>query len=163
MWHWMGMKPLIDLCDLIAQSPRVSRAQLNVVVALARFLSKCPNHTDQRPEYVVSEFLRSIPASFNQSFWPQSFGTDSIASFYADFLAYVSKATELSSDFAADVAEFIGDIVMSAVGNETGDLRIYRAFLRALSQSFLPILISDADKLVAYLLDHFVSDVPNSF
>ncbi|CAL5377227.1 unnamed protein product [Camellia sinensis] len=184
----MGMEPLIELCDLIAQkpdqfadkltwmcgrciqpesllagSPRVSRAQLNALVALARFLSKCPNHTDQRPEYVVSEFLRSIPASFNQSFWPQSFGTDSIASFYADFLAYVSKATELSSDFAADVAEFMGDIVMSAVGNETGDLRISRAFLRALSQSFLPILISDADKLVAYLLDHFVSDVPNSF
>ncbi|KAF5951635.1 hypothetical protein HYC85_009579 [Camellia sinensis] len=162
------MEPLIELCDLIAQkpdqfadkltwmcgrclqpesllagSPRVSRAQLNAVVALARFLSKCPNHTDQRPEY--------------------SFGTDSIASFYADFLAYVSKATELSSDFAADVAEFMGDIVMSAVGNETGDLRISRAFLRALSQSFLPIPISDADKLVAYILDHFVSDVPNSF
>lgn len=121
------MEPLIELCDLIAQkpdqfadkltwmcgrciqpesllagSPRVSRAQLNAVVALARFLSKCPNHTDQRPEYVVSEFLRSIPASFNQSFWPQSCGTDSIASFYADFLGYVSKATELSSDFAAE-------------------------------------------------------------
>ncbi|KAI8025784.1 Phosphatidylinositol 4-kinase alpha 1 [Camellia lanceoleosa] len=184
----MGMEPLIELCDLIAQkpdqfadkltwmcgrciqpesllagSPRVSRAQLNAVVALARFLSKCPNHIDQRPEYVVSEFLRSIPASFNQSFWPESFGTDSIASFYADFLGYVSKATELSSDFATDVAEFMGDIVMSAVGNESGDLRISRAFLRALSQSFLPILISDADKLVAYLLDHFVSDVPNSF
>ncbi|KAI7980225.1 Phosphatidylinositol 4-kinase alpha 1 [Camellia lanceoleosa] len=80
------MEPLIELCDLIAQkpdqfadkltwmcgrciqpesllagSPRVSRAQLNAVVALARFLSKCPNHIDQRPEYVVSEFLRSIP------------------------------------------------------------------------------------------------------
>ncbi|KAI8028184.1 Phosphatidylinositol 4-kinase alpha 1 [Camellia lanceoleosa] len=184
----MGMEPLIELCDLIAQkpdqfadkltwmcgrciqpesllagSPRVSRAQLNAVVALARFLSKCPNHIDQRPEYVVSEFLRSIPASYNQSFWPESFGTDSITSFYADFLGYVSKATELSSDFATDVAEFMGDIVMSAVGNESGDLRISRAFLRALSQSFLPILISDADKLVAYLLDHFVSDVPNSF
>ncbi|KAL6963883.1 1-phosphatidylinositol 4-kinase [Sarracenia purpurea var. burkii] len=182
----MGMEPLIELCDLIAQnpgqfgdklawmcgrcpppeallagSPRVVRAQLNAVVAIARFLSKCPNHNDLRPQSVVLEFLRSTPASFNQSFWPQSFGVDSIASFYGDFLGYVSKATELSPDFATDVAGFMGEIVLSAVGNVNGDLGIFRAFLRALSKSFLTILPSDADRLVSFLLDHFISFVPN--
>ncbi|XP_028065668.1 phosphatidylinositol 4-kinase alpha 1-like [Camellia sinensis] len=181
------MEPLMELCDLIAQnpnqfaekltwmcgrcpqpealqsgSPRVSRAQLNAVVAIARFLSKCPNHSHHRSQSLVIEFLRTIPASFSQSFWPQSFGIDSIASFYADFLAYVSKATDLSSDFAADVACFMEDIVISAVANVNGELGISRAFLGALSQSFLPILASDADKLVSCLLDHFVSYVPNS-
>ncbi|CAL5387480.1 unnamed protein product [Camellia sinensis] len=181
------MEPLMELCDLIAQnpnqfaekltwmcgrcpqpealqsgSPRVSRAQLNAVVAIARFLSKCPNHSHHRSQSLVIEFLRTIPASFSQTFWPQSFGIDSIASFYADFLAYVSKATDLSSDFAADVACFMEDIVISAVANVNGELGISRAFLGALSQSFLPILASDADKLVSCLLDHFVSYVPNS-
>ena len=52
--------------------------------------------------------------------------------------------------------------MLSAVGNVSGDLGLYRAFLRALSQSFLPVLPSDADKLVSCLLDNFVSYVPNS-
>ncbi|XAR72828.1 1-phosphatidylinositol 4-kinase [Bertholletia excelsa] len=181
------MEPLMELCDLVAQnpgqfaekltwmcgrcppsealfagSPRVTRAQLNAVVAVARFLSKCPIHNDQRPKSVVLEFLRSIPSSFSQSFWPQSFGADSIGSFYVDFFGYVSKATELSADFATDVAGFMGEIVISAVGNASGDLGISRAFLKALSQSFLPIVPSDADRLVSCLLDHFVSYVPNS-
>ncbi|PSS29414.1 Phosphatidylinositol 4-kinase alpha 1 like [Actinidia chinensis var. chinensis] len=183
----MGMEPLIELCDLIAQnpgqftekltwmcgrcpppeallagSPRVTRAQLNAVIAVARFISKCPNHGDLRPQSVVLEFLRAIPASFKQSFWPQSFGSDSIASFYGEFLGYVSKATESSADLATDVAGFMGEIVLSAVGNVSGDLGLSRAFLRALSQSFLPVLPSDADKLVSCLLDNFVSYVPNS-
>ncbi|KAI8532956.1 hypothetical protein RHMOL_Rhmol11G0258500 [Rhododendron molle] len=187
----MRMEPLIELCDLIAQnpaqfhdkltwlcgrcpppeyllagSPRVSRAQLNAVTAVARFLSKSPDHTDHRPQSVILEFLRSIPASFNPSFWPQSFGADSIASFYGDFLGYVSRATELSSDFATDVSGFVGEIMMTAVGyNVSGDsahLGNSRAFLRALSKNFLPILPSDAGKLVSCLLDNFVSYVPSS-
>ncbi|XP_059647700.1 phosphatidylinositol 4-kinase alpha 1 [Cornus florida] len=181
------MEALIELCDLVAQnpvqfaeklawmcgrcpqpesllagSPRVSRSQLNAVLAVARFLSKCPNHSDLRPNSVVLEFLRSIPASFSQSFWPQAFGKDSIASFFGEFLGYVSKASELSSDFAADVSGFMGQIVISAVVNVSGDLSISTAFLSALSQNFPPIVPSDADKLVLCLLDHFVSYVPNS-
>ncbi|KAA8545952.1 hypothetical protein F0562_020597 [Nyssa sinensis] len=180
------MEALIELCDLIAQNPdqfaeklawicgrcpppeyllsgfpRASRSQLNSVLAVARLLSKCPDHSDDRPKSVVLEFLRSIPASFNQSFWPQAFGKDSYALFFVDFLGYVSKATELSSDFATDVAAFMGEIVISAVTNVSGDLGICRAFLSALSQSFPPILPTDADKLVSCLLDHFVSDVPS--
>uniref|UniRef100_A0A5B7AN74 1-phosphatidylinositol 4-kinase n=1 Tax=Davidia involucrata TaxID=16924 RepID=A0A5B7AN74_DAVIN len=181
------MEALIELCDLIAQnpaqfsdklawicgrcpqpesllsgSPRVSRSQLNAILAVARFLSKCPNHSDHSTKLVVLEFIRSIPASFNQSFWPQAFGKDSVASFFGDFLGYVSKATELSSDFATDVAELMGEIMISAVSNVSGDLGISRVFLSALSQCFPPILPSDADKLVSCLLDHFVSYVPNS-
>ncbi|KAF3435609.1 hypothetical protein FNV43_RR22700 [Rhamnella rubrinervis] len=179
------MEALIELCDLIAQnptqfseklswicsrcpppdsllegSPRVSRSQLNAVLAVARFLSRCQDSADLRPKSVVLEFLRSIPASFSQSFWPQSFGTDAIASFFADFLEYVSKATELSPDFATEIAGFTGDVLVSAISNSSGDLRISRAFLTALSQSFPPILPTDADKLVTLLLDQLVASGP---
>lgn len=178
----VAMEALIELCDLIAQnptqfseklswicsrcpppesllegSPRVSRSQLNAVLAVARFLSRCQDSADLRPKSVVLEFLRVVPVSFNQSFWPQSFGTDAIASFYADLLGYVSKAAELSPDFAAEMAGFTGDVLVSAIGNCSGDLAISRAFLMALSQSFPPILPTDADKLVTLLLDQLVS------
>ena len=173
------MEALIELCDLIAQnptqfpeklawicgrcpppeslaagSPRVSRSQLNAILAVARFLSKCPDSTDLRPKAVVVEFLRSVPASFGQSFWPQAFGGDAIASFFVDFLGYVSRAAELSPDFAAEIAGFTGEVVVSAFANVGGGgLGISRAFLEALSQSFLPILPSDAEKLIYLLVD----------
>lgn len=180
------MEALIELCDLIAQnptqfseklawicgrcpppdslvagSPRVSRSQLNAVLAVARFLSKCPDSADLRPKVVVVEFLRSVPASFNQSFWPQAFGADAIASFFADFLGYMSKAAELSPDFASEIAGFTGEVVVSAINNGGGgDLGISRAFLMALSQSFPPILASDAEKLINLLLDQLAVSGP---
>ena len=151
------MEALIELCDLIAQnptqfseklswicsrcpspeslvagSPRVSRPQLNAVLAVARFLSRCPDSTDLRPKAAVLEFLRYIPASFNQSFWPQVFGTDAIASFFRDFLGYLSKASELSLDFANEVVGFTGEVVLTAINNGGGDLGISRAFMMAL-------------------------------
>ncbi|XP_052198254.1 phosphatidylinositol 4-kinase alpha 1 [Diospyros lotus] len=182
-----GMEPLMELCDLIAQnpdqcadklswmcgrcpppeallveSPRVTRTQLHAVIAVARFLSKCPDHADHRPQSLVLAFVRAIPASFNPPFWPQAFGIDSIALFYGDFLGYVSKATELSSDLATDVAGFMGEIAISAIGNVDGDSGILRAFLRALSQNFLPVVTSDADNLVSCLLNQFLSFAPSS-
>lgn len=181
----VAMEALIELCDLIAQnpaqfseklawicgrcpppeslgagSPRVSRSQLNAVLAVARFLSKCPDSADLRPKAVVVEFLRSIPASFGQSFWPQAFGTEAIALFFSDFLGYVSKAAELSPDFADEIAGFTGEIVISAIGNGGGDLGISRAFLTALSQSFPPILPSDAERLINLLLDQLAVSGP---
>lgn len=75
----------------------------------------------------------------------------------------MSKATELSSDFATEVAGFVGEIVITAVGyNVGGDLGNSRVFLRALSKNFLPVLPSDAGRLVSCLLDNFVSYIPNS-
>lgn len=181
----VAMEALIELCDLIAQnpsqfseklawicgrcpppeslgarSPRVSRSQLNAVLAVARFLSKCPDSADLRPKAVVVEFLRSIPASFGQSFWPQAFGTEAIALFFSDFLGYMSKAAELSPDFADEIAGFTGEIVISAIGNGGGDLGISRAFLTALSQSFPPILPSDAERLINLLLDQLAVSGP---
>lgn len=175
------MEALIELCDLIAEnpvqfseklswicgrcpppesllegSPRVSRSQLNAVLAVARFLSRCQGSADLRPKSVVIEFLRFIPASFNQSFWPQSFGNDAIASFFADFLGYVSKASKLSTDFSTEIAGFTGDVVVSAISNASADLGISRAFLTSLSQSFPPISDSDAERLVNLLLDQLV-------
>lgn len=175
------MEALTELCDLVAEnptqfgeklawmcnrcpqpdslfagSPRVSRSQLNAVLAVARFLSKCFDSTDSRPKSVVLEFLRSVPSSFTLSFWPQAFTTDSIASFFANFLNYVSRASELSPDFATDVAGFTGDIVLSALSDNSA---ISRIFLTALSRSFLPILPSDAHKLVSCLLDQLAIPV----
>ncbi|KAJ9152673.1 hypothetical protein P3X46_026216 [Hevea brasiliensis] len=142
--------------SLLAGSPRVSRSQLNAVLAVALFLSKCSVSTDNRPQSIVLEFFRAIPSSFRQSFWPQSFSLDSISSFYVDFLGYVSKAAELSLDFAEEIADYVGDVVMAGLNNNVSEnLAISRAFLLALSQNFPPIVQSDAEKLVMCLLDQF--------
>ncbi|RVW21367.1 Phosphatidylinositol 4-kinase alpha 1 [Vitis vinifera] len=183
------MEALTELCDLIAEnpeqfseklawicsrcpppesllggSPRVSRSHLNAVLAIARFLARCPNQTDhhQRPQSMVLEFLRSVPSSFNQSFWPQSYGQDAISAFYVDFLGYVAKATELSPDFATEVAGFAGEVLITALNHDGEGSGISRVFLMALSQNFPPILPSDAERLVTSLLDQFVVSVPVS-
>uniref|UniRef100_A0A7N0T3D3 1-phosphatidylinositol 4-kinase n=1 Tax=Kalanchoe fedtschenkoi TaxID=63787 RepID=A0A7N0T3D3_KALFE len=180
------MDALLELCDLIAQnpaqfgeklgwicgrcppsellmsgSPRVTRSQLNAVLAVARFLSRSPSSgaADSRARLVVLEFLRSVPASFSQHFWPPSYGVDSISLFFADFLTYVAKATELSPDFGTEVAGFMGEVLMTAVGSGGEDLVIARAFLTALSRSFLPVLPADGGRLVRCVLDQYV--MPN--
>ncbi|KAK6946221.1 Phosphatidylinositol 3-/4-kinase, catalytic domain, partial [Dillenia turbinata] len=178
------MEALIELCDLIAQnptqftekiawicsrcpppefflsgSPRVSRSQLNAVLAIARFLSKCTNNTDLRPKSIILEFIRSIPMSFNHSFWPQSFSIDSISTFFREFLSYVEKATDLSPDFVTEISGFTGDVIISAVNSGS---EISRVFLLALAENFLPILPSDAERLILLLLDEFMVSIPVS-
>lgn len=177
----VAMEALIELCDLIAQnpalfseklswicsrcppsevflagSPAISRSQLNAVLAVARLLSKCPDSVGLRPKSVVIEFIRSIPLSFNLSFWPQSYGNDAIASFYAEFMNYTSKACELSTEFATEISGFTSEVVLSAIDDCSEGSPISRAFLVAMSKSFIPILPSDADKLVSCILDRFL-------
>lgn len=148
--------------SLLSGSPRVSRSQLNAVLAISRFLSKCPNYEDQRPKSLILAFYRAVPFSFTPSFWPQSFGNDAISSFFNDYLAYMCKATELASDFSRDVAVYTGEIVTAAINNVSGDFGIARVFLNALCSNFPPILSSDANNLVSYLLDRFEILVPSS-
>lgn len=156
---WLcGRCPPPDL--LLAGSLRVSRPQLNAVLALARFLSRCSDPPDRRPQVLLLEFLRAIPVAFSVSFWPQSFGVDSITSFFVDLLGYVVKATELSQDFATEVAGFMGEVVIAAVTNVGDNMGISRAFLTALSQNFPPVSPSDAEKLVTYLLDGVSASLP---
>lgn len=181
------MESLIELCDLIADnpvqfekkliwicsrcpsaevllvgSPSVSRYQLNAVLALTRFLSRCSNCEDERPKSLVIAFYRSIPSSFSPSFWPPSFRTDAIASFYNDFLGYLSKASEISSDFATDVGGFTGVVLTSAVSHLKGDVRISKAFMNAMACNFPPIVSSDANKLISTLIERFEIPVPTS-
>lgn len=142
--------------SLFSGSPRVSRSQLNAVLAVALFLSKCSSSADNKPQTIVIEFFRAIPSSFSQSFWPQSFSLDWISSFYVDFLGYVTKATELSPDFALEISDYAGEVVLAAINNNVSEnLAISRAFLLALTQNFPPIEQSDAEKLVTCLLDQF--------
>ncbi|XP_010255687.1 PREDICTED: phosphatidylinositol 4-kinase alpha 1-like isoform X2 [Nelumbo nucifera] len=181
------MEALIELCDLISQNPaqfagklswicsrcpppgsllagshRITRSQLNAVLAVARFLSKCSYEFDLRPKSVVIEFLRSIPDSFRQSFWPQSFGIEPISVFYSDFLGYIVEASELSADFAAEVADFMGEIIIAATTIVSDDVGISKAFLTAVSQNCPPILSSEAERLVCCLLDQFAVGSPSS-
>ena len=184
------MESMIELCDIIAKSPehfsdkiawicgrcpqpksllggspRVSRSQLNAVLAVARFLSKCPHSTDNRSKSVILEFIRAIPASFRRSFWPQSYNSDSIASFFVDFLKYVSESADSSPDFASEIAGLAGEVVTTSLSNHdtnSNDSAISRTFLFALSQNFPPVLPSDADKLINYLFDQLAMSVPAS-
>lgn len=175
----------MELCDLIAQnpaqfrnkiawicsrcppaellmtgSPTVSRSQLHAILAIARFLSKCPNSQHETPKSLVLAFYRSIPLSFYPKFWPQAFSSEAISSFFNDFLSYISKAAELSPDFSTDVAGFTGEIVIQTITN--ADSSISRVFLNALCSNFPPILLSDATKLISVLLDRFDIVVPSS-
>ncbi|KAJ0229393.1 Phosphatidylinositol 4-kinase alpha 1 [Hirschfeldia incana] len=148
---------------LLADSPRVSRSHLNAVLAVARIISKNPDSTDNRAKSVVTDFLSAAPASFRRSFWPHSFPQQSISAFYSDFLTYLSRAADLSPEFATEVARFTGEVVIAAAtscccreSGDGGDPEISKAFLVALSQSFPSILQSDGDKLITMLLDQFV-------
>ncbi|PPS12529.1 hypothetical protein GOBAR_AA08088 [Gossypium barbadense] len=184
------MESMIELCDIIANnpekfsdkiawicgrcpqselllggSPRVSRSQLNAVLVVARLLSKCPQSTENRPKLVILEFIRAIPTSFHRSFWPQSYNNDSIASFFVDFLKYVSESADSSPDFGFEIAGLVGEVAMAAVNNHdtsSNDSAISRAFLLALSQNFPPILPSDADNLINYLVEQLAISVPES-
>ncbi|XP_022744910.1 phosphatidylinositol 4-kinase alpha 1-like isoform X2 [Durio zibethinus] len=184
------MESLIELCDIITKnpaqfgdklawicgrcpqqesllggSPRISRSQLNAVLAVARFVSKCPHSTDNRPKSLILEFIRAIPASFRRSFWPQSYNSDSIASFFVDFLKYVSESADSCPDFASEIAELAGEVVTTSINSHntnSNDSAISRAFLFALSQNFPPVLPSDAEKLINYLFDQLAISVPAS-
>ncbi|XP_071729991.1 phosphatidylinositol 4-kinase alpha 1-like isoform X2 [Rutidosis leptorrhynchoides] len=172
------MEALTELCDLIAQNPsqfpdkiawmcnrcpqsdslqpgsnRITRSQLNAILITARFISKCCNYKDSRPRTIVLDFIQAIPASFDQSFWPRSFGIASIATFYTELFEYVCRASELYPEFESDVARFVGDIVFAAVNDKCGDLAISRAFLTAVSVNFPSVVPSDGNKLVSFLLD----------
>ncbi|KAI3446087.1 hypothetical protein Pfo_002752 [Paulownia fortunei] len=179
------MESLVELCDLIVQnptqfsekiawicsrcppaeslligSPVVSRSQLHAILAVARFLSKCPNSDHETPKSLLLAFYRSIPSSFNHNFWPQAFSSEAISSFFNDFLNYISKAAELAPDFATDVAGFTGEVVIQTISN--ADSSVSRVFLNALCSNFPPILPSDANKLISILLDRFDIVVPSS-
>ncbi|XP_022947644.1 phosphatidylinositol 4-kinase alpha 1-like isoform X2 [Cucurbita moschata] len=141
---------------LLAESPRVSRSQLNAILAIARFLSKCADCFELRPKAVVLEFIRSIPSSFHPSFWPQTYGNDSITLFYTEFLRYVSRAAEITPDFSAEVAVYTGEVVASAISSSAGDSSISRSFLMVLSKHFFPVLPSDANKIVEMVIERFL-------
>ncbi|XP_076897528.1 phosphatidylinositol 4-kinase alpha 1-like [Bidens hawaiensis] len=146
--------------SLLSDSPRISRVQLHALLATARFISQCLNYDDPSPRKTVLEFIRAVPSSFSQSFWPKSFVTASTASFYNEFLSYVVKATELYPDFSTDVAGFMGGIVSAALDDASADIAISRAFLSALAESFPTMIPADGNKLVSRLLDSFLSSCP---
>ncbi|PIN22119.1 Phosphatidylinositol 4-kinase [Handroanthus impetiginosus] len=146
--------------SLLIGSPRVSKSQLKAVLALARFLSKCANLDQETAKSLILAFYRSIPSSFDIKFWPQSYSSDAISTFYNEFLKYISKAAELSPAFATDVAGFTGHIVIHTIRNV--DSSVSRLFLSAISLNFPPILPADANRLIALLLDGFESNVPSS-
>ncbi|KAF6153028.1 hypothetical protein GIB67_003933, partial [Kingdonia uniflora] len=181
------MEALIQLCDLIVQNPtlfadklswicsrcpnpesllsgssRITQSQLNAVLVIARFLSKCSKHDrGNRPKSVVIGFLQSIPASFDRAFWPHSFGNLAISTFFTDFFDYIVKATEFDPDLAEEIAGFMGQIVISAAFTTVYEKsEISRLFLASVSKNFLPILQSDAEKLAGCILEQFpVRDV----
>ncbi|KAI3901545.1 hypothetical protein MKW92_021504 [Papaver armeniacum] len=184
------MEPLIELCDLIVQNPsqftsklswicgrcpqpgggshsnasmKVTRSQLNAVLAISRFISKCPNEeAELRPKSLLLEFLKSIPFSFRSSFWPQSYNIESITSFFFDLLSYLVKACELCKEFGDEVGEIFGGILISAIIASGDEALVSRVFLTCVSQYFPPILQEDAEKLVGYLLEQIVAVNPNS-
>ncbi|KAF9609104.1 hypothetical protein IFM89_013358 [Coptis chinensis] len=181
------MEALTELCDLIALNPtqlsdkltwictrcpsspsslsRITRSQLNAVLILTRLFSKTKHSIpDPKPKSLLFNFLESIPAvSFNPSFWPQGYNMDLILTFFNDFLAYLVKASQLSADFAEEVAGFLCEIVINVVdfvnSSEDVGIAIGRVFLIALSNNCPPVRSLDAERLVTCLLTSFNSVV----
>ncbi|EPS69994.1 hypothetical protein M569_04764 [Genlisea aurea] len=145
---------------LLSGSPRISRSQLHAILAVSRFLSKCANPDQETPKSLVLAFYRAIPSSFNLNFWPQASSIETISSFFVDFVNYISKAAELSPDFASDIAEYTGGIVIHAINSANSSLA--RVFLNSLCSKFPPLLPSDANNLISVLLDHLEIVVPSS-
>ncbi|KAJ4971513.1 hypothetical protein NE237_004612 [Protea cynaroides] len=142
--------------SLSSGSHRLTRLHLNVILAVARFISKCPNHTDDGPRL---QFLQSIQSSFRESFWPQSFGIDSIYAFYFDFLSYVARAVELSPDFTTEIIDTIDGILICAAAIVNDEAGVSRLFLKVVSQNFLSILPKAAENLVSCLSGHIVGEI----
>ncbi|CAK9170037.1 unnamed protein product [Ilex paraguariensis] len=117
-----------------------------VMSAVNNFTEELDSTTPEASSSFFGRFRILLPNLFCHS------RLEAIQSF--DFLSYVNEASELSSDFA--VAEYTGEIVMSAINNAGGDLGV------SLSQNFHPILLSNANKLVSTLLDRFEISVPSS-
>uniref|UniRef100_A0A1D1Y4R9 1-phosphatidylinositol 4-kinase n=1 Tax=Anthurium amnicola TaxID=1678845 RepID=A0A1D1Y4R9_9ARAE len=187
------MEALTELCDLVAANPgqladklawicsrcppqgsllgagappRVSRSQLNGLLATARFLSRCPGpDLGSQPaaasaaataRSLVIEFLRAAPsAAFRASFWPQSFPVDAVSLFFSDLLRYVAAAAEISPDFASELTNFFGGTVIAAAEAFGSEAAISRAFLISVSQNCPPIRGTDAERLFECLLDQF--------
>ncbi|KAG8364319.1 hypothetical protein BUALT_Bualt19G0116400 [Buddleja alternifolia] len=179
------MDSLMELCDLVSQNPtqfcdkiawicgrcppaeslligipRVSRFQLNAMLAIARFVSKCVDCDQEAAKSMLLAFYCSIPSTFNVNFWPHSFSSDAISSFFDDFLKYVTKAVEVSPDFSTDVAGFTGDVIIQTISNR--DSSVSRIFLSALCSCFPPILPSDANNLIPVIFEGFEIAVPSS-
>ncbi|KAI3934357.1 hypothetical protein MKW92_039958 [Papaver armeniacum] len=164
------MEALTELCDLIVQNPsqftsklswicgrcpqpggphsngsmKVTRSQFNAVLAISRFISKCPNEAELR----LNHFFLSFCSRFHYRF--------SITSFYSDLLSYVVKACELCKDFGDEVGNFLECILISAINASGDETLISRVFLTCVSQYCPPILQEDAEKVVGYLLEQFV-------
>ncbi|KAK8529802.1 hypothetical protein V6N12_060570 [Hibiscus sabdariffa] len=184
------MDPMIELCDIIAKrpeqfrdkltwicgrcpqaenlqsdSPRASRSQLHAVIAVARFLSKCPHSKDDRAISMLLDFIRALPSTLRRSFWPQSYKSESIASFYVDFLKYVYEASNASGDLASEIAEYFGEVVTATVSGQDANINdpaISRAYVLALSDYFPPVLRSDADQLIDHLFEQLAILLPAS-
>ncbi|CAA6664833.1 unnamed protein product [Spirodela intermedia] len=168
------MEALTELCDLIAANPgqfadklawicsrcppqgsllgarvppRASRSQLNALLAIARFLSRCPGaeaeshsaaaSSASTARSIVIEFLRAAPsAAFRSSFWPQSCPIESISTFFTDFLRYITAAAEVSPEFSSEIAKFFGGTLIAAAEASGSDAVLSRLFLLAASENY---------------------------
>ncbi|CAK9154863.1 unnamed protein product [Ilex paraguariensis] len=178
------MESMIELCDLIAQNPSqfadklawicgrcppIDSSFVSDSIASYDFLSYMNKASELSSDFAIGrcgfteELVSTTPEASSSCLGrfrillPNLFchsRLEAIQSF--DFLSYVNEASELSSDFAMAVAEYTGEIVMSAINNASGDLGV------SLSQNFHPILLSNANRLVSTLLDRFEISVPSS-
>lgn len=169
------MEALTELCDLVAQNPtlfadklswicsrcpppsapRLTRAHLNSLLTLARFLSKCSSSPPtSRPPLL--DFLRSPP--LRPSLWPQSYSLDSVACFFSDLFKYVSAACVVSADLASELQSFFGKSLIAAAqqcfssASDAAAAGIAKVFLSAAARNCPPISTEDAEKAAMCLL-----------
>ncbi|CAK9175364.1 unnamed protein product [Ilex paraguariensis] len=148
------MESMIELCDLIAHNPSQFADKLAWICGLCPPIDSpvsCPRILPLAVEEYTGEIVMSAVnnVSGDLGFTEELVSTtpeasssflgrfrillpnlfchsrlEAIQSF--DFLSYVNEASELSSDFAMAVAEYTGEIVMSAINNVSGDLGVSR-------------------------------------
>nr|GEZ23782.1 phosphatidylinositol 4-kinase alpha 1 [Tanacetum cinerariifolium] len=168
------MEALTELCDLIAQTPTqfpdkiqrllnrstpnpnpsqpTTRSYLNSILITSRFVSKCGSHynsTNPKPQTLVLDYVKSISVTFDVAYWPKAFSLGAISEFYKEFFGYV---VEICDGEGSEVGRCIGEVVMSAIRGECGDVAVTRCFLSAVGEFFPKVDVEGSEKVVEVLL-----------
>lgn len=145
---------------------RLSVGHLNGVLAFARFLA-CPqaelHHKDSLP--LILCFLEAVPSYWRETAWPASLSSDDVLAFFSELLDNLLKIERCFPAASEEISSALSDTVRRIVAWAGGDRHIFvganqavggKGLLTALAQRCPHLRPSDAELLVACLLDNWI-------
>ncbi|MCO5577943.1 hypothetical protein L7F22_031780 [Adiantum nelumboides] len=177
------MDSLTQLVDVLAENPHLAKerlgwihdqvsfhgddfhllsittSQLQGVLAIARFLSRCKNLQGGSDLLdVLLSFLQAVPSLSRLSSFPEWFTFDAATVFFSELGSYLGKIVELgfanNSAISAAVCSVIQILVLQESRVQITEAG--RALLTALSHVCPRLSVSDIDQVGRCLLDHYI-------